>query len=89
MEGSKYSNIIFSKIGRQENNNYIILCFLSNVYNLFSKIITIIYRLDKKSHGNQPREQAVLGASTRRQVTSMPGTNITRMRFTMYSPKHY
>ena len=55
MEGSKYGDI-FKKGNRKDIKNYRPICLLSNMYKLFTKIITT--RLDKKLDENQPREQA-------------------------------
>ena len=49
--------VIFFKNGnRKDINNYRPICLLSNMYKLFTKIITT--RLEKKLDENQPREQA-------------------------------
>ena len=49
--------VIFFKIGnRKDINNCTPICLLSNIYKLFTKIITT--RLEKKLDKNQPREQA-------------------------------
>ena len=49
--------VIFVKKGnRKDIKNYRPICLLSNVYKLFTKIITT--RLEKKLDENQPREQA-------------------------------
>ena len=48
--------ISFKKGNRKEINNYRPICLLSNMYKLFTKIITT--RLVKKLDENQPREQA-------------------------------
>ena len=48
--------IFFKKVNRKDIKNYIPICLLSNMYNLFTKIITT--RLEKKLDENQPREQA-------------------------------
>ena len=54
----KESNmVIFIKKGnRKDIKNYIPICLLSDMYKLFTKIITT--RLEKKLDENQPREQA-------------------------------
>ena len=54
MEGSKYGDI-FKKGNRKDIKNYRRICLLSNMYKLFTKIITT--RLEKKLDENQPREQ--------------------------------
>ena len=48
--------IFFKKGNRKDINNYIAICLLSNMYKLFTKIITT--RLEKKLDQNQPRENA-------------------------------
>ena len=48
--------VIFFKKGHQDINNYRPICLLSNMYKLFTTIITT--RLEKKLDGNQSREQA-------------------------------
>ena len=49
--------VIFFKKGNRKNiNNYRPICLLSNMYKLFTKIITT--RLEKKLDENQQREQA-------------------------------
>ena len=48
--------IFFKKGNRKDTKNYRPICLLSNMYKLFTKIITT--RLEKKLDENQPREQA-------------------------------
>ena len=48
--------IFFKKGNRKDIKNYKPICLLSNMFKLFTKIITT--RLDKKLDENQPREQA-------------------------------
>ena len=48
--------IFFKKGNRKYIKNYQPICLLSNMYKLFTKIITT--RLEKKLDENQPREQA-------------------------------
>ena len=48
--------IFFKKGNRKDIKNYRPICLLSNMYKLFTKIITT--RLEKKLNENQPREQA-------------------------------
>ena len=48
--------IFFKKGNRKDIKNYRPICLLSNMYKLFTKIITI--RLEKKLDENQPRQQA-------------------------------
>ena len=48
--------IFFKKGNRKDINNYRPICLLSNIYKLFTKIITTM--LEKKLDENQPREQA-------------------------------
>ena len=48
--------IFFKKWNRKDIKNYIPICLLSNMYKLFTKIITT--RLEKKLDENQPRQQA-------------------------------
>ena len=48
--------IFFKKGNRKDIQNYRPICLLSNMYKLFTKIITT--RLEKKLDENQPREQA-------------------------------
>ena len=48
--------LIFKKGNRKDIKNYMPICLLSNMYTLFTKIITI--RLEKNLAENQPREQA-------------------------------
>ena len=48
--------ICFKKANRKYTKYYIPMCLLSNMYKLFTKIITT--RLEKKLHENQPRERA-------------------------------
>ena len=48
--------ILFKKGNRKDINNYRPICLLSNMYKLFTQIITS--RLEKKLDENQPREQA-------------------------------
>ena len=48
--------IFFKKGNRKDIKNYRPICLLSNMYKLFTKIITT--RLEKKLDENQPREQA-------------------------------
>ena len=48
--------ICFKKGNRKDIKNYRPICLLSNMYKLFTKIITT--RLEKKLDENQPREQA-------------------------------
>ena len=50
--------VIFKKGNRKDTNNYKPICLLSNMYKLFTKIITT--RLEKKLDENQPREHAGL-----------------------------
>ena len=45
MEGSKYGDICQER-HRKDNKNYILICLLSNIYELFTKIIATW--LDKK-----------------------------------------
>ena len=47
--------IFFKKGNRKDINNYRPICLLSNMYKLFTKLITT--RLEKKLDENQPREQ--------------------------------
>ena len=47
--------ISFKKGNRKDIKNYRPICLLSNMYKLFTKIITT--RLEKKLDENQPREQ--------------------------------
>ena len=49
--------IFFKKGNRKDIKNYSPICLLSNMYKLFTKIITT--RLEKKLDENHPREQAV------------------------------
>ena len=56
MKGSKKGDINFKKWNRKDIKNYRQICLLSNMYKLFTKIITT--RLEKKLDENQPREQA-------------------------------
>ena len=58
MEGNKYGDIFFKKGNRKDIKNYRPICLLSNMYKLFTKIITTTSRLAKKLDENQPREQA-------------------------------
>ena len=48
--------IFFKKGNTKDIKNYIPICLLSNMYKLFTKIITT--RLEKKLDENQPREPA-------------------------------
>ena len=48
--------IFFKKGNRKDIKNYRPICLISNMYKLFTKIITT--RLEKKLDENQPREQA-------------------------------
>ena len=48
--------IFFKKGNRKDIKNCRPICLLSNIYKLFTKIITT--RLEKKLYENQPREQA-------------------------------
>ena len=48
--------IFFKKGNRKYTKNYRSICLLSNMYKLFTKILTT--RLEKKLDENQPREQA-------------------------------
>ena len=48
--------IFFKKGNRKDTKNYRPICLLSNMYKLFTEIITT--RLEKKLDENQPREQA-------------------------------
>ena len=48
--------IFFKRGNRKDIKNYMPICLLSNMYKLFTKIITT--RLEKKLDENQPREQA-------------------------------
>ena len=48
--------IFFKKGNRKDIKNYRPICLLSNMYKLFTQIITT--RLEKKLDENQPREQA-------------------------------
>ena len=48
--------IFFKKRNRKDIKNYRPICLLSNMYQLFTQIITT--RLEKKLDENQPREQA-------------------------------
>ena len=48
--------IFFKKGNRKYSNNYRPICLLSNMYKLFTKIITT--RLEKKLDEHQPREHA-------------------------------
>ena len=57
--------IFFKKGNRKDIKNYRPICLLSNMYKLFTKIITT--RLEKKLENKQD-----LGASTLRQITYMP-----------------
>ena len=52
---AKYGDI-FKKGNSKDIKNYRPICLLSNMYNLFTKVITA--RLEKKLDENQPREQA-------------------------------
>ena len=61
--------IFFKKGNRKDIKNYRPICLLSNMYILFTKIITP--RLEKKLYENQPREQAGFRSKTR-QITYMP-----------------
>ena len=62
--------VIFFKKGNRKDIKNRPICLLSNMYKLFTKIITT--RLEKKLDENQPREPAFLGASTLQQITFMP-----------------
>ena len=56
-EANNFFMVIFFKKGnRKDIKNYRPICLLSNMYKLFTKIITT--RLEKKLDENQPREQA-------------------------------
>ena len=59
--------IFFKKGNRKDIKNYRPICLLSNMYKLFSKIITT--RLEKKINLENKQD---LGASTLRQITCMP-----------------
>ena len=64
-EAHIYMVIFFKKGNRKGIKNYRPICLLSNMYKLFTKIITT--RLEKKLENKQD-----LGASTLRQITYMP-----------------
>ena len=54
---SMLTAVIHSKNCIKDNKNYRLICLLSNMYKLFTKIMTTM--LEKKFNENQPREQAV------------------------------
>ena len=56
MDGSKYGGIFQEREQKRHQELYRPICLLSNMYKLFTKIITT--RLEKKLDENQPREQA-------------------------------
>ena len=62
--------IFFKKGNRKDINNYRRICLPSNMYKLFTNIITT--RMEKKIYENQPRDQQDLGTCTLRQITYMP-----------------
>ena len=61
--------IFFKKGNIKEIKNYIPICLLSNMYKLFTKIITT--RLEKKLDENQPREQAGFRSKTLRKINTV------------------
>ena len=62
--------IFVNKGNRKDIKNYRPICLLSNMYKLFTKIITT--RLEKKLDEINLENKQDLGASTLRQITYMP-----------------
>ena len=75
--------MFFKKGNRKDIKNYRPICLLSNMYTLFTKIITT--RLEKKLDENQPREQAGFRSIHHWVLRSW----ITRRHSTQYKPKQY